>query len=421
MNSNAQNSVPQDNVKFMVVSDIHYFAPSLFSLPANKDLQHYLASDRKLILESDDIFKSFTKEVFKEKPDFLLIPGDLTKDGEKISHTKLTSILDTFRVKGIKVLVIPGNHDINNSQSYSYVGNAKTPVANVSANEFKKIYRNFGYKNAVALDQNSLSYVYEPVKGLWIMGIDACHYYPKSETSGSLSSENLKWIKSIVQKAQTENKILLAMMHHGIVEHFIGQSSIFPEYLVSDWQNISDSMANEGLKIVFTGHFHAQDIVKKVSGNGNKIYDIETGSSVTFPCPYRIVNLNLQNKILDVSTKFITDVKTKSIPADIDFSTYAKNFLTNGLTDFSFKILTNSYYIPSDLMSEYQLNKVFANAFVAHYAGNETPTDSDKENMQEILSINPLLGTILKNIWTDNEPNDLKLSIDLKTGEILSK
>ena len=277
--SNDDTKTIPETVKFMVISDIHYFDPSLFTLPANAYFQGYLAADRKLIIESSAILKNVLATVMTEKPDFLLVTGDLTKDGEKIDHLAVAALFKTLSDNGIKVLVIPGNHDVNNPAAASYTGSGTTTIANVSAADFASIYGNSGYGNAVERDPNSLSYVSEPVTGVWVMGIDACHYSP-SETAGSISATTLAWVKSIITKSKAQNKILLSMMHHGIVEHFVGQSTMFSEYLISDWKNVSSMLADSGLNVVFTGHFHAQDISK---GTGNKgyLYDIETGSTVT--------------------------------------------------------------------------------------------------------------------------------------------
>src|ERR1035437_6300052 len=171
------NTVPA-TVKFMIISDIHYFDPSLFTIPLNAYFQGYLAADRKLIVESSAILQNVLAVVQTEKPDFLLISGDLTKDGEKIDHQALAILFKALSDKGIKVLVIPGNHDVNNGASFSYLQSAQTKIDNISATDFASIYANCGYGNAVERDPNSLSYVSEPVNGVWILGIDACQYTP---------------------------------------------------------------------------------------------------------------------------------------------------------------------------------------------------------------------------------------------------
>lgn len=45
-------------------------------------------------------------------------------------------------------------------------GDQVTPVASITPAEFKEIYKDFGYEEALATDPGSLSYVVEPVKGL---------------------------------------------------------------------------------------------------------------------------------------------------------------------------------------------------------------------------------------------------------------
>lgn len=56
---------------------------------------------------------------------------------------------------------------------------------------------------------------------------------------------------------------------------------------------------------------HAQDIARLVSRDGNTIYDIETGSTVTYPCPIR--HLELNNLIATENPGHDLDVKTDYI------------------------------------------------------------------------------------------------------------
>jgi len=413
--SDINSNVTPESVKFMVISDIHYFDPSLFTLPANAYFQGYLTADRKLIIESSAILKNVLNTVMTEKPDFLLVTGDLTKDGEKIDHEAVAALFKTLTDNGIKVLVIPGNHDVNNPAAMSYSGTSQTSVENVTSAGFATIYSNCGYYNAVERDPNSLSYVSEPVKGVWIMGIDACHYAP-SETAGSLSVTTLAWVKTIITKAKAQNKILLSMMHHGIVEHFAGQSTMFPEYLISDWKNISTILADSGLNVVFTGHFHAQDIAK---GTGTKgyIYDVETGSTVTSPCPYRTVILNTVNKTLKIASGKIDGVTYSTIPTGITFQTYAKNYLSTGMRTISYYMLSSApYNVPAAAINAYKLDSIFSNAFIAHYAGDETPGATDNANIQTVNAVNATLGGAIRSVWTDPAPKDNNITIDLKTG-----
>ena len=103
-------------------------------------------------------------------------------------------------------------------------------------------------------------------------------------TGGKFNENTLKWINEKLDLALQNNKTVIGMMHHGILEHYDKQSKFFEEYVVEKSGKVSETFARKGLKIMFTGHYHAQDIVFKQFKNGSFIFDIETGSLVTYPC-----------------------------------------------------------------------------------------------------------------------------------------
>ncbi len=76
---------PQDmNLRIAVMSDLHYFSPDMIANTA--DFEHALNSDRKLLKESSAILHEKFEQVRADKPDILLVSGDLTKDGEQECH-----------------------------------------------------------------------------------------------------------------------------------------------------------------------------------------------------------------------------------------------------------------------------------------------------------------------------------------------
>ena len=98
-------------LKIAVMSDDHYLSPSMIRDTA--DYTTALNSDRKMFAESDAILRTMLDAVRQDKPDVLLISGDLTKDGEQECHKALAKALQQLQrdVPGLKVYVINGNHD----------------------------------------------------------------------------------------------------------------------------------------------------------------------------------------------------------------------------------------------------------------------------------------------------------------------
>jgi hypothetical protein len=53
---------------------------------------------------------------------------------------------------------------------------------------------------------------------------------------------------------------VFAMMHHNLIEHYARQTQLDPGYVVDDWENVADTLMQAGLKVIYTGHYHANDI-----------------------------------------------------------------------------------------------------------------------------------------------------------------
>lgn len=350
---------------FLVLSDPHYYDPSLGT--EGEAFQNYLNKDRKLLKQSRELFLEAIDMIAGTDASFVLIPGDLTKDGTLVSHTEFAALINKIRKAGKHVFVVPGNHDISNGEAHSYKGEETVTVENVGPEQFKTIYNNFGYKTALYEDPTSLSYVVEPVGGLWVLGLDACLYKQNQQdhhplTGGEFSTETLQWIEGIAADARRKNKKMIAFMHHGVVEHYKGQEKFYGAYLVNDHETISEKFANLGISVVFTGHYHAQDITMRQLKNGNSIYDIQTGSLVTYPCPIREIRIN--NNMVQVSSMFIE--KTDSYPNDfVDFS---KEYVHSGISGIAEQTLISYRLKPEDAA---KLSGQVADAFIAHYKGDE--------------------------------------------------
>lgn len=400
-------------IKIAVVSDIHYFDPLLLKNDAENGeaFQTYLQADPKLIQFSKPIFTQVLSELKSEMPDLLLIPGDLTKDGEEINHKAMAKILQDVSKEGIKVYVIPGNHDVNNPRAVGYDGDDEFATPTVSAAEFASIYENFGYKKAKERDPNSLSYLCEPFSKLWILGIDDCKYnenVTKAEVSGRIKPETITWIQEKLKKAKKDKITVLAMMHHGIVEHYQNQEVLDKGYVTDDWTEMSKELMAAGVQVIFTGHYHANDITI-TSDDENVLYDVETGSLVTAPSPYRIATL-LDDK-LTVSSRNVTTIDYP-MPGNLSFVEYSKQFLFASMEGyFSYMLDHMEMGLNQD-----QINFIaprFTYAIMAHYAGDESISAEEQDNVDLLIS-NAFLYGALTSIWTDLPPADKEFEIQLK-------
>lgn len=352
--------ISKGSVKISLMSDTHVLPKELIAdNPAYTRAMH---ADRKLFTQSQGIFDEAIRLAEDNDSEIIMIPGDLTKDGEKQSHEYVSSKLEEWKSKreasGKKAayFVIPGNHDINNYDGYDFTkynkSNDTAELAGLTTHtmfnsmykslyEGAKLYINSEEYNSymanhkgVAEGHGSSSYAkhidlaesIEGKSGLTVIGIDTSinteDVTPDGRashiTAGTMGENLYKWAKKQVIEAKKRNDVVFLLSHHGYIPHFVKEPELLKEYLLNEWdekcydgKRPAEAFADLGVSYVFTGHMHAQDIAKVVSKEGNTIYDIETGSTVTYPCPIR--HLELNNAIATENPGHDLDVKTELI------------------------------------------------------------------------------------------------------------
>jgi len=404
---------PELHISMIVFSDPHYFDPSLGTEGAA--FERYLDQDRKLLRESAELLKEAVQMTLLSGVDMVLVPGDLTKDGTLVSHRGFADHLAYLEEQGMEVFVVPGNHDILNGESFAYREDSAVRVENVDPVRFEQIYGPYGYDEAILRDSFSLSYVAEPVDGLWIMGLDPCLYYLNdslghSQTDGEFRPETIRWLEEVLNMPQAGAKTKIAMMHHGVLEHYRGQEKHFGEYVVNDHKKLARLLARNGVQVVFTGHYHANDITMKEWNNGSVLFDVETGSLVTYPCPIR--KIELTGDSMKIETAYIHSIPSRKN----DFQEFAKSYVEDGVSGIAEQTLIDMKLRPEDAE---RLAFQIGQAFSAHYAGDEIPReppiDTKGVNLKGRFIIS-FRKSLVRGLYHDLPPSDNNLSINLQSG-----
>ncbi len=403
---------PFPRTEFIVLSDIHYYDLSLGTTGEAYEKMLRTNKEVKMNEESPEILAASVEAISKEDANFVIICGDLTKDGEKTSHTLLAKELKNLLAAGKQVFVINGNHDIENPRASRYNGNEKERVASVSPKEFTEIYADFGYNSALYRDPDSLSYVAEPLPGLWLFALDTCRWRETFREAGKFYLKTRAWIEEMLIKAEREKKAVLVMMHHGLLEHYPNNKRFFAAYVIEDDEKIRDMFIKYGVRLVFSGHFHSQDVALKRLSEGF-IYDIETGSLVTYPCPYRIVSITTDQK-MKVSTKKIQAIASK----ENNFLDYAIQHGFHTAERLARRTLRKWGVSKKNARL---LAPQIVEAFIAHGTGNEKEEPKDVVNLQGVglwgRFVMSKKRPLLEGLWQQCPPSDNNLTIDLINGE----
>lgn len=287
-----------DTLKFYLVTDLHHYAPSLGT--TGKAYDRRSNSDQKCLAETGAIIDAAFDKIIEDKEiNIVLIPGDLSDDGEMESHLDLIEKLHRLKKAGKRVIVTTATHDYNNCP-VRYVGDSIFPATPTYREDLIDLYREFGLNEAIAFHEESHSYVIKLTPGYRLLALNDdgdgrsfCGYFP----------DHLKWILEQIEAAHEAGDEVIAMTHHPVLP----PSPIYPLFskrdMLGDYENTSNILADAGVQFIFTGHTHMQNIAVKQSPKDNTIYDINTASLVGYTSAIRKVVLT--DKEMTVTTETI--------------------------------------------------------------------------------------------------------------------
>jgi DNA-binding transcriptional MerR regulator len=179
------------------------------------------------------------------------------------------------------------------------------------------------------------SYLVEPTAGLWLLAIDANVYQPKLGTEGNpQNAENflgssdagynkvithkthlLEWITDVVQRAQAQDKTLIAFSHFPMQEFYDGASADIAQLMGEQKfqlsrnpsTNTSKMLADTGLKIHVAGHMHINDTGVYRGEHNTVLFNIQAPSLAAYIPAYKILSIRPDQQI-EVETIVLKDV-----------------------------------------------------------------------------------------------------------------
>lgn len=244
---------------FWVISDTHLIADSLHD-HGQAFSQMQKTSQGKDLYYQETALSAFVRMAQKKKPAAIIVTGDVTFNGERVSAEKFAEIFKPL--KETQLLVLPGNHDIYDGWAREFRGKKQYYAGQISPRMWRNIFKT-SYKNAVSVDDKSLAYSVQLNPNYLVILADS-NDYGKEEattapaTAGFLGREQRRWIKAQLQYASENNLQVIFCMHHNLYVH---NPAVNKGYVVDDYRELRKLLAQYNVKLVFSGHIHAQNIM----------------------------------------------------------------------------------------------------------------------------------------------------------------
>ncbi len=265
--------------RVMVVSDLHYLARELYE-GSGLFLRALQGGDGKFTQYGDELLDALEKTVLRERPDALIVSGDLTFNGEKASHQALAERFARFRQAGVPVWVIPGNHDINTGAARGYTAAGWYGVEGVTEADFADLYQDFMLPGMAGAQ---FSYAVPLSDSLWAAMTDVSFYQKQAQTFGLFSAGHRAWLQSTLEQARQAGAEVITVTHHSLIAHtdFLRDS-----YQMIGYEAMLDLLTQYGVRLNLSGHLHIQHIAREADAA-----DAALGAFCLWPHRYAMVTL----------------------------------------------------------------------------------------------------------------------------------
>lgn len=374
MTASAKND--SDKFGFAVASDTHYVHPVKQAGTTLADegwVTTFNSESESLTNQSGFIIDEFLKECAENpKCQFVLITGDLATHGRDYvsEHEAVAAKFRKFEKEtGKQVYVINGNHD-----------NAKDMP--VDHKKFTEIYHEFGYDEALSTDEGTCSYSANLNDEYTLVALDTCDERYRVVPNNDIT--RMDWAVKQIKAAKKQGKKVIMIMHHNLLEHNPFQKLNEKNYVVNTPYSFAGLLADLGVKLVFSGHTHCNNVKSYTSFLGNTIYDFSMSSLGNFPAEYKYFNVT--DSKISYETKKINHIDADKL-AEVckGFSNEALEMMKNNLQTYTWSMSYREY--SEDLRENISPETLGVEESSALYAKLKPVTDTIKE-----MSDTPIYG-----------------------------
>lgn len=365
-----------DEFGFAVASDTHYVHPVKQAGTTLADegwVTTFNSESESLTNQSGFIIDEFLKECAENpKCQFVLITGDLATHGRDYvsEHEAVAAKFRKFEKEtGKQVYVINGNHD-----------NAKDMP--VDHKKFTEIYHEFGYDKALSTDEGTCSYSANLNDEYTLVALDTCDERYRVVPNNDIT--RMDWAVKQIKAAKKQGKKVIMIMHHNLLEHNPFQKLNEKNYVVNTPYSFAGLLADLGVKLVFSGHTHCNNVKSYTSFLGNTIYDFSMSSLGNFPAEYKYFKVT--DSKISYETKKINHIDADKL-AEVckGFSNEALEMMKNNLQAYTWSMSYREY--SEDLRENISPETLGVEESSALYAKLKPVTDTIKE-----MSDTPIYG-----------------------------
>ena len=290
---------------FYLLTDTHYVSKK--NWVEGNPFTFRERSDQIALKATPEILDTFLEKVIADREtDTVLFTGDNVNNCDMNSHYEFRERLERLVEAGKKVYVICATHDYSGGgednnwfESCRYTETGTEPIESMRKGGLFDFYYDYGPKQALSVHRESGSYTVKLCDGARLIAI-----VDNGDGGGycGLFEDGVEWLKNEIKEAKDNGDFVLLATHHPVLPPWEVYRHVADYEMYGGYRELWKIMCENGVRVIFTGHTHIQNIRKYTDNNGKWFIDISTIALSNAAGKMRKVDVDADNGECEVTS-----------------------------------------------------------------------------------------------------------------------
>ena len=292
-----------NKVSFYLITDSHFVSKKTWV--EGKPFTFRERGDQIALKSTPEILDTFIEKIIADsETDTVIFTGDNVNNADMDSHRDFKERLEKLVAAGKKVYVIYATHDYsgmgednNKFKACRYTETGTVPIEPMKKDGLFDFYFGYGPEQALSVHRESGSFTVQLGDGVRLISI-----IDNGNGGGycGLYDDGFEWLENEIRAAKESDNLVLLATHHPVLPPWEVYRHVADYEMFGGYQRLSELMCEEGVRVVFTGHTHIQNIRKYTDEKGRWFLDISTIALANAACKMRKVTVDADSADCDV-------------------------------------------------------------------------------------------------------------------------
>ncbi len=408
---------------FYLLTDSHYVSKK--NWVEGKPITFRERSDQIALKATPEILDTFIDKIIADsETDTVLFTGDNVNNCDMNSHYEFRERLERLVNAGKKVYVIYATHDYSGSgednnwfSGCRYTETGTEPVESMKKGGLYEFYCDYGPKQALSVHRESGSYSVKLGDRVRLIAI-----VDNGDGEGycGLFEDGVEWLKNEIKAAENDGDYVLLATHHPVLPPWEIYRHAADHEMYGGYRELWKIMCENGVRVIFTGHTHIQNIRKYTDDNGNWFVDVSTVALANSAGKMRKVTVDAESgecNVTSIGIDKLNGLDTGGLSAyeylyPLNFPGIWEKLIPLAASDYDEFLNLAEGYLPDDKLRKYKALVKLASkkaikmkmSTVAKLGKSWRAMSPTQKQQLKSIKLTDTVFEILRHIFTGNAP-----------------